>query len=234
MPNYQAGLKRVMDLLGATLGLLLFSPLMFLIAMILRLSAGAPVLYQETRIGRHQTPFALYKFRSMKLDGDASSSTVAASDDPRVHALGRFLRGSHLDELPQLCNVLRGDMSLVGPRPYKPEHFDHLSDTEKRLIVSVRPGVTGTDALHFIAEDSALIGQNDPERLYLKFFLPEKARLQCLYVQSRSIGLDLRILAQTLAQWFSGRARRESIHSLHRLLPQNNLLPTNSSIKDQP
>ena len=215
-------------MLGATLALLLVAPLMLLIALVLRLNASAPVLYQEARIGRQQKPFTLYKFRSMKRDGDASSSTVAASDDVRVHSLGRFLRRSHLDELPQLFNVLRGDMSLVGPRPYKPEHFEHLSDADRRLIVSVRPGLTGTDALRFIAEDSALCGQDNPERLYLTFFLPEKARLQGLYVQSRSFGLDLRILAQTLVQWCSGRTRRESIRFL------NSLLPTNHSIKDQP
>lgn len=208
-----------MDMLGATIGLLLFAPLMLLVALLLRLNAGAPVLYQETRIGRLQKPFMLYKFRSMKMDGDASSATVATSDDPRVHRLGRMLRNSHLDELPQLFNVLRGDMSLVGPRPYKPEHFDHLSEADRRLIVSVRPGLTGTDALRFIAEDSALSAHAEPERLYLTFFLPEKARLQGLYVQSRSVRRDLSILAQTLVQLFSGRARQRSLDYLTSLLP---------------
>lgn len=208
-----------MDILGAIIALLLFSPLMFLIALVLRLSAGAPVLYQETRIGRLQNSFTLYKFRSMKMDGDASTSTVAASDDTRVHALGRFLRDSHLDELPQLFNVLRGDMSLVGPRPYKPEHFHHLSEADRQLLVSVRPGLTGTDALCFIAEDSALSGHDNPERLYLTYFLPEKARLQCLYVQSCSIGLDLCILAQTLVQLFSRTKKLRSLDYLTSLLP---------------
>lgn len=208
-----------MDVLGATIALLLFAPLILLIALMLRLSAGAPVLYQETRIGRLQKPFTLYKFRSMKRDGDASFSTVAASDDARVHTLGHFLRRTHLDELPQLFNVLRGDMSLVGPRPYKPEHFDHLSEADRRLIVSVRPGLTGSDALLFIAEDSALCGHENPERLYLKYFLPEKARLQGLYVQSRSVGCDLRILAQTLVQLFSRTKKLRSLDYLTSLLP---------------
>lgn len=212
-------LKRGMDLLGAALLLLICAPLMLLVALVLRLSAGAPVLHRELRVGQNQTPFELYKFRSMTVDGDASSSTVATSDDCRVHSFGRWLRRTHLDELPQLFNVLRGEMSLVGPRPYKPEHFDYLRDADQHCIVSVRPGLTGSDALHFIAEDAALSGQHNPEQIYLRFFLPEKARLQCLYVQSRSLGRDLSILVRTLVQLFSGRARHESIQALLRLLP---------------
>lgn len=225
--RFDAELKRAMDLLGAALILLICAPLMLLIALLLRVSAGAPILHRELRVGQHEKPFALYKFRSMTVDGDASSSTVATSDDHRVHRLGRWLRRTHLDELPQLFNVLRGEMSLVGPRPYKPEHFDYLSEADQRCIVSVRPGLTGTDALHFIAEDTALNGQENPEQLYLSFFLPEKARLQCLYVQSRSLGRDLQILVRTMVLLFSGRAKHESIHALHCLLP------TRPSTQDQ-
>lgn len=213
-------LKRTMDICGALIGLLLCAPLMLLIAIVVGIKAGRPVLYREDRIGLNQSTFTLYKFRSMNSDQHQKGASVASSDDVRILPYGHFLRETHLDELPQLWSVLKGDMSLVGPRPYKPLHFETLPDASQQIITSVRPGLTGPDSLAFIAEDEALAGLENPEAMYLEYILPEKVALQIEYIQSQSIRKDVLIILQTLQAIVFGHTAGKSVHFIQNLFQQ--------------
>ena len=212
-----AALKRFIDVLGATVGLLLCAPLMLLMVIFIWINAGSPVLYRESRIGLHQKPFQLFKLRSMKISKNESGASVASGDDQRVLSFGHFLRESHLDELPQLYSVLKGDMSLVGPRPYKASHFKRFSPDFRQIISSVKPGLTGSDSLIFIAEDQALKGLDNPEAVYLQCILPEKAKEQIKYIQTQSNLKDLRLILATLRAIFFRNTRRKSVCYLRSL-----------------
>jgi len=213
--------KRSMDVVGALAGLLVCLPVMLILIILVWFKAGAPVFYCESRIGREQKPFRLYKFRSMKRPNGSGESTVATGNDPRILAFGRGLRRTHLDELPQLWNVLKGDMSLVGPRPFKPSHFSMLSEGDQALISSVRPGLTGPDALDFIAEDDALIGVTNPESVYLNAVMPEKVRRQIQYIHTRSVCMDIILIVRTLCAAFSQTSRRRSIDEVRAIVSRS-------------
>tara|TARA_R110001592_G_scaffold103298_1_gene291120 strand:+ start:3231 stop:3941 length:711 start_codon:yes stop_codon:yes gene_type:complete len=206
-----AVIKRAIDVSGALFGLIVCAPLMLLIAIFICLKAGRPILYRESRIGLHQKPFRLCKFRSMKANNSKFEVSVVSVDDARILSFGHFLRGSHLDELPQLYSVLKGDMSLVGPRPYKTLHFESLPQASRQIIASVKPGLTGSDSLMFIAEDEALKGLENPEAIYLKFFLPEKAKQQIQYIQTQSNRADLRLILKTFRVIFFRRSHQNSV-----------------------
>lgn len=219
--KYSALIKRTIDLIGAILGLLLCAPAMLLIGVFIWVKAGRPILHQESRIGLHQTQFRLYKFRSMRASSNKLGASVASGDDTRILPFGHFLRTSHLDELPQLYSVLKGDMSLVGPRPYKSSHFERLPETSRQIIASVKPGLTGSDSLIFIAEDEALKGLESPETIYLKYFLPEKAKQQIQYIKTQSSWADLRLILKTLRTMFFKRGHQNSVKFLRRLFEDN-------------
>ncbi len=211
-------LKRGIDIIGALFGLTICAPLIVFLMCMIWLKGGRPILYREYRIGLHQQTFQLIKFRTMALPSSNQDSTVAGGDDPRILTYGHFLRRSHLDELPQLWHVLKGEMSLVGPRPYKISHFERLPETTRKIICSVKPGLTGSDALIFIAEDEALKGKNDPEALYLSYLLPAKATLQTHAIQTRNIRKDLCVLILSGYAIFSCKTKRRSITYLQSLL----------------
>lgn len=156
------------------------------------------ILYKSTRIGKGGKPFKLYKFRTMVLNADKIGPPSTSGDDPRITKIGKFLRKYKLDELPQLLNVLKGDMNLVGPRPEVPEVINLLNDEEYGIILSIKPGITDLASLWNINEEERLAGQEDPHQYYLDHIWPEKKRLQIEYVKNRNTRLDLWILAQTL------------------------------------
>jgi len=214
---FSAVLKRAIDIFGAIVGFLFCMPVILLIVVFIWLKAGRPIFYSESRVGMYQKPFRLYKLRSMEASRSRSEASVVSGDDARVLWFGHFLRESHLDELPQLYSVLKGDMSLVGPRPYKPSHFERLSSDSRQIISSVRPGLTGSDSLIFIAEDEALKGLENPEAVYLKFFLPDKVEQQIQYIQTRSNLRDLRLILATLCAIFFRHTRRKSVRYLRSL-----------------
>jgi sugar transferase (PEP-CTERM system associated) len=186
--------KRLLDVVSAVVGLVLASPAMLLVAMLVRLTSPGPVLFRQTRVGRYGQPFTLYKFRSMRVDAEAKTGPVwARPDDPRVTPIGRFLRISRLDELPQLWNVLSGEMSLVGPRPERPEFVDELSREipfyGQRHIV--RPGVTGWAQIRY------KYGATKEDAL-------EKLQYELYYIKNMSIALDLVIMLHTIKTMVSG------------------------------
>lgn len=191
-------MKRLLDLVLVIPGLLLLSPLLAVVSLRIKLSSPGPILFRQARIGRHGRAFYIYKFRTMVTDKTDHGPKVTASDDPRITPFGRALRQSKLDELPQLLNVLRGDMSLVGPRPQVPRFVAHFSDTQRQVIFSVRPGLTDLATLRYRNEENLLAKCVDPEQLYIQHILPDKLRLNINYVRQQSLIGDLRILLRTM------------------------------------
>ena len=189
-------LKRLFDLSAALVALVLLSPLMALLAMFIKLHDGGPVLYAGRRVGKDGKPFGMYKFRSMVLDADKIGGSSTPDDDPRITPIGKFLRRSKLDELPQLFNVARGEMSVVGPRPQVQWAVD-LYTPEQRRVLTVPPGITDYASVRFPNEGEILKGSTDPDRDYMEKIHPEKMRLSLEYVRHRSLLTDLKVIVQT-------------------------------------
>src|SRR5579884_3529688 len=156
-----------------------------------------PVLYKGVRVGLHGRPFKIYKFRTMVADAERIGGPNTPRDDPRITRVGRWLRRFNLDELPQFLNVLRGEMSIVGPRPEVPQYVVHFTEVE-RAILSVRPGITDWATLWVRDEGKLLEGSEDPERTYMERVWPEKHRLQLEYVRNHSLRVDVQIMLLTL------------------------------------
>ncbi|WP_323745886.1 sugar transferase [Diaphorobacter caeni] len=200
--------KRVMDVLGASLGLLVFSPLLVGCAIAVKLDSPGPLLFRQERVGRHGVPFRIRKFRTMRVT-DGSGPQVTAAGDARITAVGRLLRRSKLDELPQLIDVLVGNMSLVGPRPEVPRYMAQYPQAARERILSVRPGITDNAAIAFRDEERMLAASGDVERTYVEEIMPIKQRFYLEYVTHQSVAGDLAILARTV--WaIVGPQRRQS------------------------
>lgn len=191
-------IKRGFDFVAAAVGLLVLSPAFLVIALLIKRDSAGPIFYRGQRVGRNGTRFRIYKFRTMVADADRSGPGITARDDPRVTRFGRRLRRSKLDDLPQLINVVRGEMSLVGPRPEIPEMVDRYSPLFRRVL-ALRPGITSPTSLAYRNEEK-LIG-TDPSR-YADIVLPERLALDLRYVLRHSFGRDLRIIAQTVGVVF--------------------------------
>lgn len=185
--------KRSFDVLVSLLALVVLSPVLGLIALAIKLDSPGPALFRQIRVGRQGLPFAILKFRTMVRDADRLAPNVSPSNDPRVTRVGGFLRSWHFDELPQLVNVLVGDMSLVGPRPETPEYVA-LYTPEERRVLQVRPGLVGPSTLAFMDEAEALAGSGDPEAHYIGRILHERVRLDLEYLDRRSLPYDLAVL----------------------------------------
>ncbi len=194
-PFYSKVIKRGLDFLLALIllipGLLLMIPL----AVWVKLDSEGPVFYRAVRGGYHNKPFLIYKFRSMVVDADKTGGTTARNDK-RVTRAGRVMRRLKLDEIPQLLNILRGDMSFVGPRP-ELLRYTRRYTPEEQCIMWVRPGVTDRSSIVFISQDE-IVGEKDPVEAFERLVLPEKNRLRVEYARSQSFGLDCRLLLETL------------------------------------
>ncbi len=217
LPLWKRALKRTVDIGIAFFGLLLLAPLLLGIALLVLLGSGIPILYREQRIGKNGRPFTLRKFRTLKRKSVADRG-ITSQDDPRVTRVGRLLRRSHLDQLPQLFNVLVGDMSLVGPRPMVPHQLDALDRAVCEALLSVRPGLTDPALVLYFAEDAVLAGRPDAETEYLEILLPAKVRVQLNYLWHWHPGLDLRIMFLTLARLWSQQARDRSMQRVRTVL----------------
>jgi lipopolysaccharide/colanic/teichoic acid biosynthesis glycosyltransferase len=196
--------KRALDLLISGVGLILLCPLLLALALWVKLDSRGPVLYRGRRVGQDGRPFLMYKFRTMVQGAERRGPAVTYRDDPRITTAGRFLRRTKLDELPQLLNVLKGEMSLVGPRPEDPAYVK-LYTPEQRQVLSVKPGITGPTQLEYRDEASMLQGESVDEE-YVTRLMPGKLKLDLEYVRNRSLLLDLKILWHTAATLlFRGR-----------------------------
>jgi len=190
-------LKRTFDFVSSLIGLILVSPILLTIAILIKKEDGGPVFYRGVRVGRFGNPFRIFKFRTMVLNAEKLGGPSTADDDPRITRMGKFIRKFKLDELPQLINVLKGEMSIVGPRPEVQMYVDMFTGEEK-AILSVRPGITDWASIWNPDEGAILAGSADPEKTYMEKIRPEKIRLQLKYVRERSFWNDLRIIAQTI------------------------------------
>ena len=189
--------KRLLDLVASAGGLILLSPLLLAIAVAVVIDSGRPALFRQKRVGRHGTPFEILKFRSMRPATDNTAALVTSAGDQRITRVGGWLRSTKLDELPQLWNVVRGDLSIVGPRPEVQRYVDLWPAPDREIILSVRPGITDPASTKYRREEELLAGQQDPEAFYRAVILPDKVRLYRDYVETQSLANDFRILLGT-------------------------------------
>ena len=190
-------MKRLVDVLFSAAGLVVLAPLLLLIALAIRLGSGGPVLFKQERVGRDFRPFRIYKFRTMVLGAERRGPLVTARDDWRITRFGRFLRGAKLDELPQLLNVLKGEMSLVGPRP-EMARYVRLFQDDFREILKIRPGITDLASIAYRQESALLADVEDPEAHYIRAIIPDKIRLAKVYVERASVAYDILLLIETV------------------------------------
>ena len=196
-------MKRLLDIVASFVGLVVLSPLLLTIALLIKRDSEGPVFYRGERVGRFGKLFRMYKFRTMVVDADKIGDSSTPADDPRTTKAGRFLRSKYqLDELPQLISVLKGDMSLIGPRPQVPWAVELYPEEERKAILSVRPGMTDYASVMFPNEGEILMGSTSPDKDYLEKIAPEKTRLQLEYVKNHSLWVDFKILIRTFRTMF--------------------------------
>jgi len=189
--------KRLFDLLAAVCGLVSISPLLLVIAAAIKVDSPGAIFFRQERIGRSGVPFRIHKFRTMRMDAEGKGQLTVGRDG-RVTRVGRVLRRFKLDELPQLIDILTGDMSLVGPRPEVPKYVAVYPPDVKARVLSIRPGITDFASIAFRNENALLGSSQDPERTYVEEVLPEKLKLNLAYLDRQSFLLDLQIIFKTL------------------------------------
>jgi len=194
---YRVYFKRIFDFIAAFIGLVLLFPVLALIALWIKLSSKGPLFYTQKRVGKDFKEFDIYKFRSMVVNADSIGPSVTSGDDPRITEVGKFIRRTKIDELPQLLNVLKGDMSLVGPRP-EVMKFVTKKRAEYEKVLSVRPGITDNAAIEFRDEETIMNSYEDKEKAYLDIILPQKIKLYYNYIDNISFVNDLKLILQTL------------------------------------
>jgi lipopolysaccharide/colanic/teichoic acid biosynthesis glycosyltransferase len=197
MQGKQEIVKRSFDIAASFLGLLFLSPVIALVALTIKIDDGGPVLFSQVRMGKGFAPFTLYKFRTMVVEAEKKGSAITAGGDERITGIGRILRKYKLDELPQLVNVLKGEMSIVGPRPEDP-HYVEIFHDDYRAILIVRPGITDYATLEFRNEETILAEYDDPEEAYVEVILPQKLQLSKRYISEQSFFRDILIILNTL------------------------------------
>ncbi len=196
--------KRIFDLLAASLLILALSPILLLVAVWVRLDSKGPVFFRQPRVGKDGNTFKIIKFRTMVMNAESIGPLVTSRNDPRMTRSGSVLRAWKLDELPQLFNVVLGEMSLVGPRPQVSKYVDRFPEPQRTKILSVRPGITGPTAIKFRHEEEMLQNRANREQFYIDVLLPIKCNLDEDYVDQRGPVADLRALSQTAAMLVRG------------------------------
>lgn len=191
--------KRLFDLFFSLAGLIVLSPLLLLLAVLIKLDSKGPVFYRGKRVGRYGKPFSIFKFRSMVVDAEKKGAASTSSNDVRITKMGRIIRIFKFDEFSQLINVVKGDMSLVGPRPEVQKFVDLYTEEEKEIL-SVRPGITDWSSIKYHNEPEiiAASGIADGDEAYAKLIRPGKLRLQLMYVSNRTMWIDIQIILCTL------------------------------------
>jgi lipopolysaccharide/colanic/teichoic acid biosynthesis glycosyltransferase len=190
--------KRLFDVIASALGLLLLSPLLLAVALAIKLDSRGPVLFRQERVGRHGKPFRIHKFRTMAHDPGGQGPLITVGGDARITRVGAWLRRAKLDELPQLIDVLAGDMSLVGPRPEVPKYVALYPPALRDKVLSVRPGITDPVSLRFVDESALLARAADPEREYVEVVMPRKLEAAVAYAEHATLASDLRVIGKTL------------------------------------
>ncbi|MDQ1327989.1 MAG: hypothetical protein QG641_1274 [Candidatus Poribacteria bacterium] len=189
-------LKRCFDILASLIAFILLSPLFFIITVIIKLTSQGPVFYKGKRVGKGGEIFLMHKFRSMVANADKIGSDLTKYGDNRITGIGKFLRKTKIDELPNLIDVIKGDMSIVGPRPESPSYTQYYDERQKKAL-DVRPGITGLAQLQNRHEELKLKDQADPDAYYIQELMPKKVEIDLYYIENRSFMLDLKIILKT-------------------------------------
>lgn len=189
-------MKRIFDIVFSFLGLIFLTPLLILIVVLMKVTTKGPVIYRQLRVGRNNNDFIIFKFRTMSVDADKLGLLTVGGRDARVTKLGFYLRKFKLDELPQLANVLKGDMSFVGPRPEVRKYVD-LYNQEQKQVLSVRPGITDLASIEFRNENELLSSQKDPESYYVHFIMPKKLEINLDYLKGHTLYKDVWVIFKT-------------------------------------
>lgn len=189
-------MKRLFDIVASACGLILLSPLFFIVSVWIKLDSIGPVFYRQVRVGRYNKDFKIFKFRTMRVGADKGSLVTIGGRDPRVTRIGYYLRKFKIDELPQLINVFIGDMSLVGPRPEVRHYVDYWTP-EQLHVLDVRPGITDPASIKFRNENELMESAEDPESFYINVIMQEKLKLYLEYVQNASFWYDVKLIFKT-------------------------------------
>lgn len=189
--------KRLVDAAASFAGLVLLSPVWLVVGVLIKCTSPGPIFFRQQRIGRHGKVFRILKFRSMAPDADKNGGAITAAGDARITRLGTLLRKFKIDELPQLWNVLTGEMSLVGPRPELPQYVSNYTP-EQRLVLCVRPGITDMASIRYRCEEAILARHENPQQFYRNVVLPDKLRLNIQCIRSTSLSGDIKLIMQTL------------------------------------
>ena len=202
-------MKRCFDFCSSVAGLLLLLPAFAVLALLVKAHDRGPVFFRQKRVGRHGREFVLLKFRSMRVDAEKMGGSITADGDSRITPMGRLLRKTKMDELPQLFNVAMGDMSLVGPRPEVARYVALYTD-EQRQVLDLRPGITDLASIEFRREEELLAAAPDPEKFYVDYCLPKKIELNLRYARDATILKDLVIILKTLFPFLHGDGEKPS------------------------
>ena len=189
-------MKRLFDILVSGIGLICLSPLLLIVAIWIKLDSPGPIFYRQVRVGRYNKDFRIFKFRSMRIGSDKGSLVTIGGRDPRITRSGYFIRKFKIDELPQLINVLVGDMSLVGPRP-EVRHYVNYWTPEQMHVLDVRPGITDPASIKYRNENELLAQAEDPEKYYIEVIMQEKIKLYLEYAEKSSFWYDIKLIFQT-------------------------------------
>jgi lipopolysaccharide/colanic/teichoic acid biosynthesis glycosyltransferase len=191
--------KRIFDIILAITGILILIPFFIIIGVLIKLDSKGPIFFRQERIGKNGKKFLIYKFRTMQTLQSPDSLKITAGNDKRITRTGNFLRKYKIDELPQLFNVLLGCMSIVGPRPEVEEYVNHYSARDKKIVLSIRPGITDLASIMFRNESEMLAKEQDPSLAYIHKILPRKIRYYRFYVKKQTFLLDMKIIFMTAA-----------------------------------
>ncbi len=191
--------KRIFDFIFSLIGLLLLSPILILISILIKLDSRGPVLFIQNRVGKNNVDFNIYKFRTMRMASETKGLLTLGNNDSRITKIGYFLRRYKIDEFPQLINVLKGDMSFVGPRPELRYYVNFYTDDDMK-IYQVRPGITGLASLKYRNEVELLKAAKNPEEYFIKTIIPDKLRFNKIYIKKRNFFFDLKLILMTIVK----------------------------------
>ena len=195
-------LKRFFDLILSFIGLLIIVPILFLITILIKISSSGPVFYKQARVGKNNKDFKIFKFRTMHVNAHKKGLLTVGGRDPRVTSIGYYLRKFKLDELPQLINVFKGDMSFVGPRP-EVRQFVNLYSEIQMKVLNVKPGITDLASIEFRNENEILSKEEDPNQYYIDYIMPKKLEINLKYINQRNLLKDFVVIIKTIKVIFN-------------------------------
>ena len=197
MSKLNQSIKRIFDLFASTIGVILLSPILIIVSIAIKVDSKGNIIFLQKRVGRNQKPFYIYKFRTMVSDAEKLGKQITVGKDNRITKVGAFLRKYKIDELPQLFNVIKGDMSLVGPRPEVPRYVELYTEEQKKVL-SIRPGITDLASLTYSDENDILGKVDNPEEYYINVIMQDKLKLNLEYIEKSNLIYDISLIMKTI------------------------------------